>query len=324
MIPQSRQVLVTGASGFIGKELCRQLGQAGYEVSALLRSTSILDPETASALSQKTIGDLSDPASLERACQGRDLIFHLAGLAHVDGSRDGEMEQSIYQGTKNLLQAAINNQVGKLVYFSSILASETPNAPTRTAYGRAKLAAEKLLLEAQGRGQIQVVILRPVNVYGPGMKGNLSRMISLIKNRRLPPLPALREEISLVSVQDLCSVALRVAGTDSAWGKTYVVSDGTSYTVEAMEAAIYVALGRKKPQWHTPLVVLYAAAVCGEMLGKLTGRSRFPGLRTLRNLRQGNRVSNASLVRDLDFVPSTDFYRQLPHLINNESASPRE
>jgi len=300
-------VLVTGASGFIGRHLCAFLKQEGYSVRAMIRQQhAFRDTGDVS----DCFGDLEDPDSLAQACDSIHTVYHLAGVAHTGKSWQPLYQRLIVEATGNLLEAAIAAGVKRMVYFSSSLAASAELHPKlASAYGLAKLEAEKLLQKAHQRGEIEIVILRPVNVYGPGMKGNIATMIQLIQKHHLPPLPRLQTRISLVSVKDLCRVALMAGTMSGAAGKTWLVSDGRSYRINDIESAVYQALGRKKPGWHSPRVVLYLAALGAELLGKGIG------LKTWQSLVNDNLFDSRKLEAESGFKPGTSLYDELPAII---------
>jgi len=321
MQDKTKTILVTGATGFIGQHLCQQLLGSGYRVKALLRSF-----EQAKKLPQgleHLMGDLSDISGLLEACEGVDVIVHLAGVAHVNNVAKKVLHEVNIEGTRKLLQAAIDKRVTRFVFISSSFASTAENsAPDSTSYGQSKLVAEQLLHAARARGDIENVVLRPVNVYGRGMKGNLARMASLISRGRLPPLPRLDTKLSLVGVEDLTQAIMLSVEAPQANGKIYYVTDGIDYTVQEIEQAIYAALGKKLPAWKTPRMVLYIAAVSMGWVRKILNLfglgNRWAGgitERTYKNLVTDNAISNDQLCDELGFKPTTSFHESLPRIL---------
>ncbi|MBQ13509.1 MAG: NAD-dependent epimerase/dehydratase family protein [Gammaproteobacteria bacterium] len=304
-------VLVTGANGFIGSCLCARLLQQGCRLTALLHSPS----EALSAtLDRAIVADVCDAGSLGLAFDSIDTVFHLAGVAHVNTNKTRLLRQVNVVGTSNVLQAAVAANVRRLVFLSSSLvhACETGKGDI-TVYGQSKLEAEQLLMAAHANQQIEVVILRPVNAYGTAMKGNIRRMISLIANKRLPPLPRLENELSLVGVEDLVSALMLAANSMAASGKTYYVTDGESYRINDIEQAIYKALGRNRPGWYSPRVVLYAASALAGRVGKIIGTGI--NTRTYYNLVNSNCFSNQQIQDELGFSPTSNLYAELPAIV---------
>ena len=310
------RILVTGASGFIGRALCEKLIRDGREVRVLLRNPEQLSLFGEPAQPGFAVGDLGDKNSLINACRGVTTIVHLAGIAHVNNFTERELRRVNLDGTRNLLEAGIQNDARRFLFISSSLAQAAASgAAPATNYGIIKLETERLVRQAQSRGDIDATILRPVNVYGAGMGGNMATMISLIARRRLPPLPQLDSRTSMVGVADLITAIELVLKDPASYGKTYLVSDGEEYRIAALEASVYGAFGRKKPGWQVPPVVLYGAAVTAEMVNKLSGRRGGIGAATYRNLTTDSLFSTQAIGEELGFKPTTTFYRELPAIV---------
>ena len=262
MQDRNKTVLVTGAAGFIGQHLCRHLCNSGFQVRSLLHNAEQKELFAPELELEHFTGDLLNTASLEAACENTDVLVHLGGAAHVNNLDEEKLQEINVKGTRNILRAATNKNIQRIVFMSSslALAAETKRGIV-TAYGRSKHAAEGLVQEAHQQGDIEAVVLRPVNVYGADMKGNIASMISLIGRGRLPPLPKVETQISLVGVDDLAqAVILSVNKNDAVGGTVYYVTDGIRYSITEIEQAIYRAWGRKMPAWKTPRMLLYGAA----------------------------------------------------------------
>ncbi len=311
------RILITGATGFVGQALCQQLLGKGFDVQILLR-----DPEQFNRIplqlgASYVLGSLEDELSLEAACSNRDTVIHLAGLAHV-GKKQGKQAMEInFHGSSKLLDAAINCGVKRFVFLSSTLADAAEKGQGDvTAYGESKLQFERLLQSAATQEKIESVILRAVNVYGKGMKGNIAAMISMIDRGRLPPLPKTNNQISLISVNDLAYWIVLAMEQSVATGQLYTLTDGQNYSISKLENAIYQALGRPIPGWRTPHMVLYGASlVAGLLFSMGLGNGSISG-RTYRNLTSENLHSNEKAVAELGFKPAETFYRQLPEIID--------
>ena len=312
MQPPSTTVLVTGATGFIGRSLVQRLLEKRCRVHAYSRQVPESGPDEGDCLSFH--GDLHDSVALTRACAGVDTVFHLAAYAHVNQHDEAAMRAINVEGTRRVLEAAMAAGVRRIVYFSSALADATRPGEL-TAYGRAKHDAEALLLAACHAGAIEVVCLRPVNVYGLGMKGNLSSMIALVRRGVFPPLPVPSASLSLVGSRDLCEAALLAAESLVASGQIYTVTDGKTYTMKGLEISIRKALGRPVPGWSVPLSVLWLGAAGLELAGKVLRLQNAPGVRSYRALTEDNVFSCEKLQNDLGYNPAGTFNDELPGIL---------
>lgn len=303
-------VLLTGASGFVGRHLQQTLQRTQtVDVVALTRPQhDLLQPATLTPLFQQ-------------AGQAIDTVYHLAAYAHVNQAQIKALYATNVDGTANLLQAAIKAGVRRFVHVSSILADPAYDQP-RTAYGDAKQRAEALLQAAHAAGDIEVVILQPVNVYGPGMKGNLMTLLRLISKGLMPPLPRFTQPFSLIGVQDLCQAVVRAAHCpvgDSA--PVYALTDGQMYDIKAIEQAMRTELGKAQPAWASPRPVFYLGALALEILGRLLPINNSPGLRSYRALARNYTVDSTAGQRDLGYNPQLTFYQALPAIVADLNAT---
>ena len=268
---------------------------------------------------QSCAGDLGDPQSLRRACEGIDTVIHLAGIAHVGSAASAEARAINLDGSLSLLRMAIDAGVKRFVFLSSTLSSDQS-----IQYGRDKHAVEEALLAAAAAGSIEVVILRAVNIYGVGMRGNIAAMIRLISSGVLPRLPKLTNRLSLVGVDDVVSALLLAATLDSPADPSALMAklairvtltDGCTYEINAIEKSIYDAVERSPSHWRLPIVLLFAASAMAELLEKLRIFRSGIGLRTYRNLTRDNLFDNHSATAELGFEPSTTFFAQIDTLV---------
>lgn len=309
------KILITGATGFIGQAVCQALIDTGFDVKVLLRDPSGLSKIPRSLGANTVLGALDNESALAVACHGCDQILHLAGMAHASKSHAKQAVATNFEGTQNLLAAAVKAKVKRLVFLSSSLAEAAASGKGDvTVYGQSKLAAEQLLLQAAEQRQIEVVIVRSVNVYGPGMKGNIARMIGMIDKGRMPPLPEITNQISLVSAVDLAQALLLALNTKQFCHSAITVTDGQQYSIKEIEKSIYYNIGRSMARWQTPAVVLYCAAAVAGLISRITGGSI--SRRTYRNLTCNNLFSNDKAISELGFEPSTTFYDCLPEIIS--------
>jgi len=271
------KALITGASGFIGRELARLLVESGWEVIGTSRHATTIQGVEWHHWDATQQPDCSLFA-------GVDVIFHLAGKAHAiaESQQDNDDYDTInYGGTERLLHAAHREEIPRIVYFSSVKAvgdaagimDASTDLPADTPYGRSKRKAERLLLES---GLIaQPVIVRPSMVYGATDKGNLPRMIRASKRGIFPPLPHTGSRRSMVHVHDVARAALLLATHPAASQQIYIVTDGEEYAIHQIQQWIRDALDKPTPSWTLPLPLLQLAASLGDAIGSMSGRN-FP------------------------------------------------
>lgn len=302
---QGRKVLVTGASGFIGRSLCVELERQGCFVAALFRRPAN------GVWSRILQADLGSGAISAGDLDGVDTVFHLAGKAHTQARSAAEIaeyETVHVRGTNFLVQAAAQAGVRCFVLLSSVKAmgeggadvwdESTPCAP-QNPYGVTKLAAERIVLESSLPCP---VALRPTLVYGSGSKGNLDLMIRAVRKGLFPAIDFPPNARSMIHVDDVVRACLLAATHPGACGQTYILTDGREYATREILAWIFEALG-KRPKFSIPFAWLKVASMLGDGVSKCGLRS--PLTRdSLDKLSGSARYSNAKICRELGFVPS--------------------
>lgn len=254
---------MTGANGFIGRHLLRPEDRALVRIAGLYPHA--------------VVGDLDDVRSLEQACTDISTVIHCAGFAHEAAGLQSERHWQInFQGTQNILLAAIAKGVRSFIFLSSVKAmaesgqacidESWPGEPD-SAYGQAKRAAEHAVLEAGAKHGLHVVNLRLAMVYGRGGRGNLARMIDGIRAGWFPPLPETGNRRSLVHVDDVVSAIRQVATDPRANGQTYIVADPIAYSGRQIYDQIRAALGMPPRRWQIPRRLLRTAGQMGDLLG---------------------------------------------------------
>jgi UDP-N-acetyl-alpha-D-quinovosamine dehydrogenase len=279
----TKRVLVTGATGFVGTALCGQLQAAGFTVRAALRTDRALPDSIAERC---VIGDLASPGPLEAALDGVDAVVHAAARAHV--LNDSPANAALYEGvnahgTRVLAEAAARAGVGRFVYLSSIKVNgEESHRPYRAddvphpqdAYGRSKWAGEQALFSVCAASGMQAVVVRPPLVYGPGVKANFLRLMGWVTSGRPLPLGAIPNRRSLVSLWNLCDFVARVLEHPGAAGRVWLVSDGEDVSTTELIRRLAAALGRPARLVPVPPVLL---RVAGTVLGRKAQVDRLCG-----------------------------------------------
>jgi len=316
-----QRYLVTGANGFIGRALCHRMQAEGRRVRALLRQPC------AGPWDEVIQCDLAAEPLPPELMDGVDGVFHLAGIAHVQdiaGVPDALYQRVNVDATTALLEAAAASGVRAFVYFSSIKAVADPgehcvdedwDAWPEDAYGRSKREAEQRVLDAGRATGLHVCNLRPCLVYGPGVKGNLARMIDAIDRGRFPPLPEFHNRRSLVGLDDVVDAAWRAMHTPDAGGRSLILAEPEPWSTHQMDAAIRDALGKRAPRWPIPRTALLIGATLGDLVGAATGRRMPLNSAVLSRLRGWACFRSDAARRALDWQPQQRFGTTLPAII---------
>lgn len=273
-----RRAVVTGATGFVGSRLVPSLLKSGVEVVACSR----VPPDTPGVRwVQLNLPHLPP----RKALAGADVVFHLAGRAHSSATSKGDdrlHDEVNAQGTTAVARAAAAGGVRRFVLVSSVKAMRPPGHERVLesdpglpidSYGLSKRRAEAGALSAADGSDMDVVILRPALVYGPGVKGNLASLLDIVTRGRRLPLPDVPNRRSLLGLSDLVAAARLCAVHPYAAGRTYVVTDGQTYSTRRIIDALARGAGLDaSSRFIFPLPLLTLAAKCGDQMTRMAGR----------------------------------------------------
>lgn len=301
----NRQVLVTGAGGFLGAALLPQLLARGHGVRALYRSAV---PAGLPAGVEAVQGDLLDPLLCRRLCSGVDAVIHLAGQAHVR-STAAEQRRNTLDSTRQLAQAALAVGLRRFLYISSCKA----RFPAHSPYAAAKREAEALLLALHASGQLDVVCLRPALVYGPGMRGNLATLLRVLQRPFLPAFPAAALPMGMIGRDDCCRAICAALSCAALSGGVWELHDGQVHTLDSLVRDVRAWLQLPPPRLRLPRFCVQLAAGLGGLAGPLLGPA--VGMGTYRALYAEPYVHDAGFGRLTGFQPQDSFRALLPVLM---------
>ncbi len=267
------RVLVTGATGFVGTALVRRLVDEGWPVRAATRRQS--DSARAGA-EQAVVGELAPDSDWRLALAGQQCVVHLAGRVHVmkEDSSDplAEFRRTNVEATLNLARQATESGVRRFVFLSTVkvngergtYSDDDPPAPEEP-YSVSKNEAELGLRELSRETGMEVVIIRPPLVYGPGVKANFRTLIRAVECGIPLPLGAIRSRRSLLALDNLVDFIITCIQHPAAANETFLVSDGEDLTVTDLIRRLGGAMGRPARLIPAPASLLMRVA---DLVGK--------------------------------------------------------
>lgn len=279
-------VLVTGASGFVGRMLCERLLSCGFSVRATVRPGSSPD-KLLPGVEKITVGDFREECDWTRALLDVDTVVHLAARVHQ--MQDAALDPlAVYRsvnvaGTERLARAAAAHGIRRFVFLSSVKVNgeESPKAyreddrpSPRDFYGISKWEAEERLREVAAGTKLETVIIRSPLVYGPRVGANFLSLVRLV-DRGIPlPLGSIDNRRSFIYLGNLTDALISCIGHPKAAGRIFLVSDGRDLSTPELIAMIARSLGRRPPLFSFPPDFLRAAC---RAVGKRAAIERLAG-----------------------------------------------
>ena len=259
-------IAVTGAAGLVGRTLCSAVLERGHNLRALVRE----DARAALSGEVVAVGHIDCDTPWERALDGIDTVIHLAARVHVMRETAADPLAAFramnVSATRALAESAARCGVRRFVYVSSIkvngeATSDKPfsrdDAPhAQDPYGISKLEAEQVLWDIAERTGLEVVVVRPPLVYGPGVRGNFLRLLNVL-DRSLPlPLGSVKNKRSMIYNGNLASALIACATHPNAPGKTYLASDDEALSTPELMVRLGDLIGRRAHLLHCPPTML--------------------------------------------------------------------
>lgn len=275
--------LVTGATGFIGSAVVDRLVAEGRHVRAVSRSTG--DGHGNAAVERVAIDGMDASTDWRSALREVDTVMHLAARVHVMDDRSAdpltEFRRVNVDGTLALARQAADCGVQRFVFVSSIKVNgevgsfRESDQPTPTdPYGISKYEAEEGLREISGARGLEVVVVRPPLVYGPGVRANFRALINLVKRGVPLPFGAIHNSRSMVGLSNLVDFLARCLYHERAVGETFFISDEDDVSTTQLVRRIAEALDRQTLLIPVPKSLLWAAAT---LVGKRAVAQRLLG-----------------------------------------------
>ena len=292
------QILVTGASGFVGAALCRDLHERGFDVRGAVRSMH--SSFSASGIESVAVGNLDASTDWSTVLPGVDCVIHCAARAHVMHETEVDALAAYrsvnVDGSQRLAEQAAALGVRRFVFLSSIKVNGEQTAPgaqicvkgsprfarddevnPEDPYGVSKWEAEQALWVVSAQTGLEVLAVRPPLVCGPGVKGNLLRLLRWVARGVPLPLGAVHNQRSLVGLDNLVDLLIHCIDHPNASGKIFLASDGKDLSTPKLIKLIASSMGTKANLFPLPISILkFLASIFGkkEEINRLVGSLR--------------------------------------------------
>lgn len=281
------RIVVTGANGFVGGGLISPLLERGHVVSAVTRKAAVSNLD--SRVSKQIIDNLSAQQDWRSILANQQVVIHAAARVHVmnEGASDplSEFRKVNVEGTLNLARQSAAAGVKRFIFISSIkvngeqtfpgspYTARTEATPT-DPYGISKMEAEQGLLAIASSTGMEVVIIRPVLVYGPGVRANFRKLMVLIYKGVPLPFGAINNRRSFVSLENLVDLIMLCLEHPAAVNRVFLISDGEDLSTIALIQKIGSAMNKKT--FLLPIPVWFLK-LCACLLGKRSQLRRLCG-----------------------------------------------
>jgi nucleoside-diphosphate-sugar epimerase len=268
-------ITVTGASGFVGQALCAELLDRGYSVRAVVRSENALQLRDNNGLEVVAVGEIGANTDWTKALIDTDCVIHCAARAHVmhETAVDALAAYRAVNvaGTRRLAEQAQEFSVKRMIYLSSIKVNgeqtqfsrqfkASDNAAPEDPYGISKWEAEQVLWEVAAKSVLEIAVVRPPLVYGPGVKGNFLTLLRWL-DRGLPmPFGAVHNRRSLVGIDNLIDLLITCVNHPGSVNQTFLVSDDEDLSTGELMRRLGKELDKPARLLSVPLALLEFAA----------------------------------------------------------------
>ena len=324
------KILITGASGFIGKTLCKTLSTSNRFVRAAVRSTN--SNSSNSDVEYVSVGDINTKTNWKDFLVSIDYVIHCAGRVHMMNETN-KNALKIYRSinvdaTKQLAEQSAAAGVKRFIYLSSIkvngesthnnpnlrdinnknkyIFKHNDNSNPGDPYSISKFEAEEVLRELSSKTGLEVTVLRLPLVYGHGAKGNLARLIKLIKSNIPLPLSLVNNQRSMIGIDNLVDLLIRCIDHPDASGKTFLVSDGDDISTPDFIKLIANSIGRKVLLFPVPIFLL-------KFLGCILGKQK-----EINRLIGSLKIDSSYVQKVLNWTPPVSVKEGIKRMTNNK------
>lgn len=274
---QMPKVLLTGGTGFVGRPLLEALATAKYPVVSVTRKSP---PITLCGVHSYVLPIFSDSNNWDVPLKGVEVVIHSAGRVHIMNEIHSNPLQAFREvnvgATLNLARQAAEAGVKRFIFISSVKVNGEETGRNRAFkpsdapaplddYGVSKLEAEQALMALAKQTAMSVTIIRPVLVYGPGVKANFEKMLAAVDKGLPLPFRTINNRRSLVFIDNLIDLILLCTHHPKAANRIFLVSDGEDLSIGQILQKLAVAMNKKTPIFACPQFILeLAASVVGK------------------------------------------------------------
>jgi nucleoside-diphosphate-sugar epimerase len=260
------KIFVTGASGFVGKAVCKAFADLKYSVCGAVRNKDITSQLP--NVKYVSVGDLSSTLDLNDLLTGYDHVIHCAGIAEQKNVISKKFYSQVNtEATAKLAEECVIAGVKKFIYISSIsvMGNQTNNNKRFTysdkanpsgLYAKSKYEAEKKLLKINDKTSLEVIIIRPPIIYGMGAKGNIDRIIKLLKLRLPLPFGLIKNKKSFICIENLVDILHCCIRRPNLKGRVFLVSDDEDVSLNYFLKNIARELGYRLLIFPLPIFLL--------------------------------------------------------------------
>ncbi len=271
-----KKILVTGANGFVGQNIYKNLIKLNYFVRGTVRN---LDTALINCNAKYiSVGNIDVETKWSNALEGVDCVIHCAGKTHVINKKD---ELDIYrtvnrEGTKHLAEQAVKAGVKRLIFLStagvngeqtvgSLIFKHSDISQPENLYSISKWEAEEALLKISKQTGLEVVIIRPPLVYGEGVKGNFFRLLDIVYKQIPLPFASVNNLKSMVAVDNLVDLIICCIDHPKASGKTFLVSDGEDLSTPDLIRKLSKCMNKSPRLFSVPgSIILFIGSLVGK------------------------------------------------------------
>ena len=280
-----KKILITGASGFVGSALIKELQKCGHVVRGAIRKKNA-SLAYKSKVDYVFIDDINAFTEWSNALSGIDTIIHCAALSNINKLTDrdtlSKYREVNVSGTKRLAEQAVKLDVRRIILLSTVKVygeftveskkfSKDDQIAPKSEYGISKYEAEEVLKQVSAKTDLEVVIVRSPIVYGAGTTGNFLRLMNLIKSRVPIPLNSIQNKRSFIGIDNLVDFLIVCNNETSAAGQTFLISDNQDLSTTEVIHKIAIQMGKKPLLFSVPIFILKAI---GYILRKSTDIDR--------------------------------------------------